>query len=250
MLLVWDNRVFEKVDCAVGLFSVMACLGVFGPNDDGQWGVLWEELSRMQSRWNTTWCVFGDFNTTRFLSERFGCEAFNPTMFAFSNFIEANYHVDLPLEETLFTWFRDSGRDCMSKIDRTLASMDWVDHFGNMSQSILPRVVFDHFILLVVAGSVNKGRSAFRFENIWLKEEGFVERVRQWWNEYCFSGSPSFILAHKLKALKDDLKKWTKEEFGDLAFRKKSLLSELLGLDAKEDLLGLSQDDQTRRIQI
>ena len=102
----------------------------------------------------------------------------------------------------------------------------------------------------MVVGSVNKGRSAFKFENMWLKEEGFVERVRQWWNEYCFSGSPSFILAHKLKALKDDLKKWTKEEFGDLAFRKKSLLSELLGLDAREDLLGLSQEDQTRRIQI
>ena len=70
--------------------------------------------------------------------------------------------------------------------------------------------------------------------------EGFVERVRQWWNRYCFLGSLSFILACKLKALKDDLKKWNKEEFGDLAFIKKCLLFELLGLDAREDLLGLS----------
>ena len=83
-----------------------------------------------------------------------------------------------------------------------------------------------------------------------MKEEGFVERVLQWWNGYFFSGSPNFILARKLKALKEDLKKWNKEEFGDLAFRKKCLLSELLGLDAKEDLSGLSQEDQTRRIQI
>ena len=83
-----------------------------------------------------------------------------------------------------------------------------------------------------------------------MNEEGFVERVRQWWNGYCFLGSPSFILGRKLKALKEDLKKWNKEEFGDLAFRKKCLLSELLGLDAKEDLSGLFQEDQTRRIQI
>ena len=136
----------------------------------------------------------------------------------------------------------------MSRIDRTLASVDWVDHFGNVSQRVLPRVVFDHCPLLVVGGSVNKGRSAFKFENMWLKEEGFVERVRQWWNGYCFSGSPSFILARKLKSLKEDLKKWNKEEFGDLAFRKKGLISELLGLDAREDLFGLSQEDQTRRI--
>ena len=101
-------------------------------------------------------------------------------MFSFSDFIKGNYLVDLPLEGASFTWFRDSRSVCMSRIDRTLASVDWVDHFGNVSQRVLPRVVFDHCPLLVVAGSVNKGRSAFKFENMWLKEEGFVERVRQW----------------------------------------------------------------------
>ena len=83
-----------------------------------------------------------------------------------------------------------------------------------------------------------------------MKEEGFVKRVRHWWNGYCFSGSPSFILARKLKAFKEDLKKWNKEKFGDLVFRKKCPLSELLDLDAKEDLFDLSQEDQTRCIQI
>ena len=171
-------------------------------------------------------------------------------MFSFSDFIEANYLVDLSLEGASFTWFRDSRSDCMSRIDRTSASVAWVDHFGKVSQRVLPRVVSDHCLLLVVAGSVNKGRSAFKFENMWLKEKGFVERVRQWWNGYCFSSSPSFILGRKLKALKEDLKKWNKEEFGDLAFRKRCLLSELLGLDAREDLSGLSHEDQTCRTQI
>ena len=74
VLLVWDKRVFEKVDCAIGLFSinvllkgvaddfVWACSGVYGPNEDSQRGALWEELSRMHSRWNVSWCVIGDFN--------------------------------------------------------------------------------------------------------------------------------------------------------------------------------------------
>ena len=175
MLLVWDKRVFEKVDCALRRFSVNvlfkgveddfvgACSGVYGPNEDSQRGALWEELSRMRSRWNTAWCVFGDFNITRYPSERLGCETFSPAMFAFSNFIEANYLVDLPLEGASFTWFRDLGPDCMSGIDRTLASVDWVEHFGNVSQRVLPRVVSDHCPLLVVAGSVKKGRSAFKF---------------------------------------------------------------------------------------
>ena len=41
-----------------------------------------------------------------------------------------------------------------------------------MSQRVLPRVVFDHCPLLVVAGSVNKGRIAFKFENV-VERKGF-----------------------------------------------------------------------------
>ena len=40
---------------------------------------------------------------------RTGCESFSPAMFAFLDFIESNYLVDLPLEGASFTWFRDSG---------------------------------------------------------------------------------------------------------------------------------------------
>ena len=65
---------------------------------------------------------------------------------------------------------------------------------------------------------MGRGRDAFKFKNMWLKVEGFVEKVQQWWTSYCFTGSPSFVLAQKLKTLKEDLKKWNKEVFGDLAF--------------------------------
>ena len=52
-----------------------------------------------------------------------------------------------------------------------------------------------------------------------------------------------------MKALKADLKRWNREEFGDLAFRK-NLLTELMGLDAREELVGLSNDEQIHRIQL
>ena len=85
---------------------------------------------------------------------------------------------------------------------------------------------------------------------MWLKVEGFVDKVKQWWDGYSFAGSPSFILAQKLKALKADLKKWNREEFGDLAFRKKNLLTELMGLDVREELVGLSIKEQIHRLQL
>ena len=85
---------------------------------------------------------------------------------------------------------------------------------------------------------------------MWLKVKVFVDKVKQWWDGYSFAGSPSFILAQKLKALKADLKKWSREEFGDLAFRKKNMLTELMGLDVREKLVGLSNEEQICRLQL
>ena len=262
VLLVWDKRVFEKLDVIAGQFSVSvllrgmvddfvwACTGVYGPSDDGQRASLWEELSQVCARWPMAWCIVGDFNIIRYPSERLGCESFSPAMFAFSNFIESNSLVDLPFEGASFTWFRDFGLPSMSRIDRALVSLDWEEHFENGSQRVLPCVIFYHYPLLLEAGAVRCGWSAFNFENMWLKVEGFVDRVQQWWNGYSFVGLLGFILSKKLKALKADLKKWNKEVFGDLAFRKKNLLTDLMGLDAREELLGLSNEDQLRRIQL
>ena len=53
--------------------------------------------------------------------------------FAFSDFIENNSLVDLPLEGTSFTWFRDSGLPSISRIVRALVSLDWEKHFENVS---------------------------------------------------------------------------------------------------------------------
>ena len=68
------------------------------------------------------------------------------------------------------------------------------------------------------------------------------------WVQFCRLSK--FYFGTKLKALKADLKMWNREEFGDLAFKKKNLLTELMGLNAKEELVGLSNDEQIRRIQL
>lgn len=71
----------------------------------------------------------------------------------------------------------------------------------------------------------------FKFENMCLKSEGFVERVRQWWSSYQIDGTPSFIFASKFKVLKKDLKFWNTQYFGVIGDHKKALMKELHELE-------------------
>ena len=132
VLLLWDKQVVEKIDVSVGRFSVSVllrgvldgfewvCTGIYGPNADNR-AALWEELPRVRTRWNKAWLLFGDFNVVRYPCERLGCDSFSPAMFAFSDFINRNCLVDLPLQGASFTWFQDSISSSMSRIDKTLS---------------------------------------------------------------------------------------------------------------------------------
>ena len=77
----------------------------------------------------------------------------------------------------------------------------------------------DHFPILLKGGNLHGGKKPFRFENMWLKDEGFLGRASSWWESYHFQGTHSFSLANKLKMLKLDLKRWNVEEFGNIGLR-------------------------------
>nr|XP_023910062.1 uncharacterized protein LOC112021728 [Quercus suber] len=94
------------------------------------------------------------------------------------------------------------------------------------------------------------GKSPFRFENMWLKTDVFVDRVDLWWNHHNFSGTPSFVFAKKLKDLKKDIIKWNCQEFGNIGHRKKELLGALELLDAKEGVLGLTEMEKDERNEV
>ena len=255
VLLMWDKRMVEQVDVVKGKFSVSclwkglvdgfdwACSGVYGPHTDGERLELWNELSSVRHRWASPWCAIGDFNIIRVPSERWGYSGFCPTMVAFSDWIDNLQLVDLPLVGGRYTWSNSSTPPSMSRLERALISSDWKEHFPDVQLKLLPRSVSDHHPIMVETGGMARGKSSFKFENMWLKEADFVAKVQGWWSSYVFTGTPSFVLASKLKALKEDLRHWNKETFGDVHYRKTCQMGEVLRLDVKEGLDGLSDEE-------
>ena len=256
ILLMWDSRLLTCLDHAVGNHSI-SCLfkneedgntwafaGVYGPHLRSDRRELWEELSGIRSVWGTPWVCGGDFNVVRYSYERVGGKSPVSAMRDFSEYITEEELVDLPLEGDCFTW---SNGTALSRLDRFLISSDWEGEHMDIRQYCLPRVVSDHKPVFLVGGGMNRGPTPFRFENMWLQVEGFKDLVRKWWEGYVVHGSPSYRLARKLRWLKEDLKRWNREIFGRIEIRLANLSEELQGLESKEHLPGLSDEEKDRR---
>ncbi|WKA06292.1 hypothetical protein VitviT2T_024196 [Vitis vinifera] len=259
VVVYWDSRVLELLGMEVGLFSISCRFkncedgfrwifsGVYGPTMKRNRELLWEELGNIRGLWNDPWCIGGDFNMIRFPNERRRGGRLSPSMRRFSEVIDDLDLRDLPLQGGPFTWSGGLNNQTMSRLDRFLVSEDWESHFNGVVQSTLPRPVSDHFPILLDGGGVRRGPVPFRFENMWLKEEGFKDLLKGWWQGLRFSGSFSFILAEKLKALKAILKSWNKLVFGKVGVNKRLALDKVDFWDSQEKMRTLSLEELEAR---
>ena len=124
----------------------------------------------------------------------------------FSNILNDLGLRDFPLQGGPYTWRGSHNGRLMSRLDRFLVFVDWESHCNKVIQRCLPRIVSNHFPIMLDSDSVRTGPSPFRFELMRLKYEGFKEILKMWWQNLQFQESFSFILSAKLKALKGILK--------------------------------------------
>uniref|UniRef100_A0A1S3X8E2 Uncharacterized protein n=1 Tax=Nicotiana tabacum TaxID=4097 RepID=A0A1S3X8E2_TOBAC len=194
--------------------------GVYGPHTNPEREELWLELAAIRSIWNEQWVIGGDFNVCRYESERYNCVRRSRAMVSFSDIIQDLGIIDLPLQGAYYTWFRGEDSLQASRIDRFLISPEWCDSFKAIKQLALPRV------------------------------EGFIDKVKNWWQSYVIRGSPDFILVQKLRRLKADITNWNREEFGRLETQKTKLLEELEMLEQTTESRTQAQVEKEKLMQI
>ena len=188
---------------------------------------LWEEPAAIKGLWNEPWCIARDFNVVRFPVETSNGKQMSTTMRDFSGFIDKFELVDPLLGGGAFTWSGEEGGSLKARLDRFLFSGDWEDLVSGAMQILLPRLVSDHCSILLDCGGIRTGKSLFRFENMWLRVDGFMDKIKEWWQSYNFRGKPNFVLAKKLQAMKYDLKMRYKGTFGNVSARKDAALEKL-----------------------
>lgn len=70
--VIKDSEVGEFLVRDLATNSTWIISSVYGPNDKGMRANLWSELDFIRCRWSEPWCLGGDWNVTRFPSERVG----------------------------------------------------------------------------------------------------------------------------------------------------------------------------------
>ncbi|RVW46812.1 hypothetical protein CK203_075677 [Vitis vinifera] len=175
---VGEVRGYFRLLTEVGVLVVLGVESgfsrVYGPTLKEEREVCWVELGVVRGLWGGPWCVIGDFNVVRFPEENSRRGRLTYSMRKFLEIIEDLELRDLPLHGGSFTW--KGGLNNHSRIDWFLVSNEWEEHFSGAVQSVLRKPVSNHFPILLDGGEPRGGPMLFRFENMWLKEEGFKEK--------------------------------------------------------------------------
>ncbi|KAK1312236.1 hypothetical protein QJS10_CPA07g00623 [Acorus calamus] len=262
ILIGWNDRLWKMVDQSIDEFSITVvledrvtqwqwmCTSVYGPNIDEDRGRVWEELHSVGERRRLPWCIVGDFNVTRFMEDRNRLGVINAAMYAFSEWIDVEGLIDLPIDNLTFTWSNMREAASMARLDRALVSTEWEDSFSGCTLTGLPRVCSDHSPLLLSGGALERHRSTFRFENWWLISEGFRDLVESSWNSGSLDLRGAKKVAFKLKRLKLGLKQWHRAEIQRRRRRKSELAEEIDKLDRWEEAGLLDDEDRAVRISL
>ncbi|KAI3465771.1 hypothetical protein Pfo_022434 [Paulownia fortunei] len=163
------------------------------------------------------WLLGGDFNTILHLNERTGQQG---------SLIDAGY------EGSNFTW---TNHKVWKRLDRILYSEDWLNLFHTTRVSHLPRIWFDHSPLLISMNATSvKPVTSFRFLRMWARHHAFKEAVNSSWQQPT-NNQGMINLQQKLYRLKQFLRWWNKNIFGDIFENIKKAEQEVANSETKFD---------------
>ena len=195
---------------------------VYGPFQPSKKSAFLSNLESLKE-WveNDHWLIGGDFNIIRSLEEKKGgVRAISATSTLFNKFIDEMKLVDIRSTNRLFTWQNKQSRErhIASRLNWFLVFESVLAGRGDIGAIVFPATGSDHWPIFLEWGNLGDFiNRPFRFENFWLQHQDIHRLMKEWW-ENCpnIEGSRMFVFQQKLKYIKECVKKWNKESFGNI----------------------------------
>ena len=180
---------------------------------------LWQKLNYLQTSNPAPWCFIGDFNTILGAHEHLGSfSPARPPMLDFQNWTDNFDLIHIPTRGAAFTWNngRIGRRHTKRRLDRSVCNQLLLDSSSSVSCSTLVKTRSDHYpLLLEIKTDEVQFASSFKFLKAWTLHKDCKAFINDAWNENIV-GCPMYVLTNKLKALKNKLKIWNKDVFGNI----------------------------------
>eukprot|EP00253_Pinus_taeda_P012157 PITA_12157 len=221
---------------------------VYFPQETQQKAAILNTIEQLnQYRRHPLWVTGGDFNMIATSEEKIGgrCRT-NKDGTLLKDFIQSNWLIDLPTANGLYTWTnkRIIPMQIASRLDRFLISDNAVHVGGEFTAHIIPFSGSDHWpIEMLWNRPGNNIKKPFRFEAFWLSHPEFKDFITTTWqNSNPIEQSKMARFQKKLKFLKGEIKKWNKDNFGNIFKEKESILQELKSIQQRLILEGRTEE--------
>lgn len=164
----------------------------------------------------------------------------------FNNFIDDMEFMDFELMRRSFTWSNSQVNEKWSRIDRFLLHSEWLDRF-NLKEWGLARTLSDHCPILLMEDERDWGPKPSRFFNAWLENKECLIIMENAWRVNHKHRWAAVRICMKLKGMKEALKIWAKEAFGNIQKKLDMVELDIHNLDIQAEEGNLSEADISQR---
>ena len=215
----------QAIFCHISILSDNSsffCSAIYASNNQVNRRALWSHLQLCASRVGyEPWFLMGDFNTTRFASEKNGGNMSTDT--AMEEFHECLFKLEL---DDTFQWAfvhmdkpRVGDQSIARKLDRSLQNECALDMFPCAMTEVLNPGLSDHCPLIVNLNNSDdarpRRRCPFKFFNFWADHPSFIDMVKVAWDIDVY-GTPMYRLTQKLRSVKNHLKAFNFHVFSNV----------------------------------
>ncbi|GKV26314.1 hypothetical protein SLEP1_g35645 [Rubroshorea leprosula] len=129
----------------------------------------------------------------------------------------------------------------------TLGVISTVLEEGMKEKLAMTRGISDHCPISLSSSNFDWGPKPFRSIDSWTSHPGFSQMIEKSWNSFYVKGFWGFKCKEKLKLLRQKLKQWNKEEFGNIDSQLEEAMKKVDFVDFKCENQDLTEDDMLKR---
>ncbi|XP_071690123.1 uncharacterized protein [Rutidosis leptorrhynchoides] len=239
---------FDSVIGVRGIWKAKNCnlnvINIYGPQDDKNKLKLWNSLSEiLEQDCDEVWLLCGDFNEVRRKEERLNCDFFDYRAKRFNDFIASNNLIELPLGGRIFTRVSYDGVK-FSKLDRFFITEKFCTIWEKFSAVALERKHPDHCPIVLKDEEKNFGPKPFKVFDAWFDEKDVDQVVMDACKVSVGDNSrKDCLFRNKLNKVKEALRKWSYNRFGDLDGEIETLKGAASELEIRAETGGLNESE-------